>query len=137
MAIEAFFEAPRIIQAHALAAGAAVLLGGVQVAGPKLGRRVHRLLGWSWVAIMAFVVLTAVLMRPVMLGELKGWAFQPVMVFIPLTAWGLWGGLRHIRSGRIKRHARTMRQLYAGALIVAGVFAFLPSRLMGKVVFGG
>jgi uncharacterized membrane protein len=34
-------------------------------------------------------------------------------------------------------HRSTMIGLYVGALVIAGLFTFVPGRIMHKVLFGG
>lgn len=45
--------------------------------------------------------------------------------------------LGHARRGRIGSHRRAMLSLFFGALVIAGGFTLLPTRIMGRVVFGG
>ena len=44
------------IPSHALAAMAAVVLGGAQLASAK-GTARHRALGWAWVGLMTYVAI--------------------------------------------------------------------------------
>ena len=42
-----------------------------------------------------------------------------------------------MRAGQdVRRHQRAMIGLFAGALVIAGVFTFLPGRIMHAVLFG-
>ena len=56
--MEILFEQASPIPHHALAAFAAVILGAVQLWMPK-GGRVHRIMGYIWVALMAIVSLSS------------------------------------------------------------------------------
>jgi uncharacterized membrane protein len=40
------------------------------------------------------------------------------------------------RRHNVQRHRTTMLWLFAGALIIAGLFTFMPGRIMHAVVFG-
>jgi uncharacterized membrane protein len=40
---------------------------------------------------------------------------------------------RHVVIG----HKLTMLGLFAGALVIAGIFTFAPGRIMHRVMFGG
>ena len=40
------------------------------------------------------------------------------------------------RRHDVRRHRRGIVGLFAGALVVAGIFTFLPGRIMHAVVFG-
>jgi uncharacterized membrane protein len=48
---------------------------------------------------------------------------------LPLGVW-------HAHNHRVQRHRLTMIGLFAGALVVAGLFTFVPGRIMHKVIFG-
>ena len=37
----------------------------------------------------------------------------------------------------MRGHKLTMLGLFSGALIIAGIFTFVPGRIMHRVVFGG
>jgi len=43
----------------------------------------------------------------------------------------------YARRGNIRGHKRSMIGLFAGALIIAGIFTFVPGRIMHAVLFGG
>jgi len=52
------------------------------------------------------------------------------LAMLPL---GLWQAHRH----SVQRHRYAMIGLFCGALVIAGLFTLIPSRIMHKVVFGG
>ena len=43
----------------------------------------------------------------------------------------------HARAARIEAHRWTMIGLFAGALVITGLFTLMPSRVMHQVVSGG
>jgi uncharacterized membrane protein len=43
----------------------------------------------------------------------------------------------HARRHWVRSHRAAMISLFAGALVIAGVFTLLPGRVMHEVVFGG
>jgi uncharacterized membrane protein len=45
----------------------------------------------------------------------------------------VWRAHRH----EVARHRRAMLALFAGALLIAGLFTFLPGRIMHAVLLGG
>jgi uncharacterized membrane protein len=45
-------------------------------------------------------------------------------------------GVAFARRHKVKPHARMMTGLFTGGLILAGLFAFFPGRLMWQVFFG-
>jgi len=66
-----------------------------------------------------------------------GTGINALHVFTAITAISLWAALTGIRRGDVKRHAGSMIGLYVGGLIIAGLFAFIPGRMMWQAVFGG
>lgn len=133
MTLAALTAAPAIIQWHAAAAVAALLLGVVQLVGRKGGRR-HRALGYLWAALLGSVAASSIWISKerMQLGPfswIHGLSLL-VLVMLPL-------GLLSARRGRIARHRGIMIGLFTGALVIAGLFTLAPGRIMGRVVFGG
>ena len=128
---DALLAAPWSVQIHVAGALAALVIGAVILLLPK-GTGFHRALGWSWVASMIIVAVTSV----VMIADLRG-GVNVLHIFTAITVLSLWAGLTGIRRRDVRRHAGSMVGLYVGGLIVAGVFAFIPGRVMWNVFFGG
>ncbi len=77
--MDLLFQESAPIPTHALAAMLAVILGGLQLASTK-GTTQHRMLGWIWVLLMAYVSISSFF-----ISELKLWgAFSPIHL---LSAW--------------------------------------------------
>lgn len=132
MTLDPLWQAGPITAIHALLAIAAFVLGAVQLALPKGGAR-HRAMGRAWVALMLGAALSAPL-----IGGWTGWGdLSWLHGLVLLTVFGLWGGVRAARAGDRRDHARTMLMVFAGALVIAGGFAFAPGRVMHAVVTGG
>lgn len=139
MSLEPLLQAPLIIQIHAFGAIAALALGLVQIAAPK-GTLPHKTVGILWVALMTVVAASsAFILQPAEPGTPYWERLTPIHLFIPVTALGLIGGTRFLLRGgpRMKAHSRPFISVFLGGLIVAGVLAFLPGRIMHEVVFGG
>jgi uncharacterized membrane protein len=125
-------SAPLSVQLHAYAALAAFALGTVQLARVK-GTASHRVLGYTWVGLMLIVALSSFWIH-----DLRVWGpWSPIhllsilsLIMLPL---GLWYARRHIVRG----HKLTMLGMFAGALVIAGLFTLAPGRIMYRVVFGG
>jgi uncharacterized membrane protein len=119
------------IQLHAFAAMAAFALGIVQLSSPK-GTLPHRTLGWIWVTLMVVVSVTAFFIH-----EIRLWGpWSPIhllaiftLVTLPLAIW-------HARRHAVAHHRLAMISIFTGALVVAGLFTFVPGRIMHAVVFG-
>jgi len=127
----AFMRAPLTIKVHAGAAIAALILGAVQLVAPK-GTIPHRTLGYIWAALMVTVATTAIFIR-----EINGGDFSFIHIFVPLTFFGLYGTITHARAMRGDKHRSAVFGLLFGALLVPGLFAFMPGRLMWQMFFGG
>jgi uncharacterized membrane protein len=123
--------ASHAIQVHAFAAMTAFALGIVQLAAPK-GTLPHRTLGWIWVVLMAVVAVSSAFVHTIRL-----WGpFSPIhllsiftLIMLPVA---VWRAHRH----DVLNHRNAMLGLFAGALVIAGLFTFLPGRIMHDVAFG-
>ncbi|MBR1232738.1 DUF2306 domain-containing protein [Bradyrhizobium sp. AUGA SZCCT0177] len=131
MSFAPLLDAAPAIPFHAFAAMAAFALGVVQFAAPK-GTLPHRTLGWIWVGLMAVVAISSFWIHEIRL--LGPWSpihllsiFTPIMLVL-----GVWYARRH----KVRGHKITMISIFAGALVVAGLFTFVPGRIMHAVVFG-
>jgi uncharacterized membrane protein len=132
MSFEPLTSAPLAIQLHAWAAMAAFALGVVQLASVK-GTTRHRALGYTWVALMLVVAISAFWIH-----ELKVWgAWSPIHLLAIFTLTMLPLGVYRARSHNVNAHKFTMLGIFGGALLIAGLFTFVPGRIMYKVVFGG
>lgn len=130
MAIEHFLGASPVVQVHALAAIGALAIGGMIYALPK-GRLKHRVLGISCAVLLAVTAITAIFITGVN-GDM--WSF--IHVFVPLTAMGIFGVAMAVRRRDFKKHKDAARGLIFGALLVPGILAFMPGRLMHLTFFG-
>ena len=119
------------IPIHAFAAMAAFVLGLVQLTAPK-GTLPHRTLGWIWVALMAVVAGSSFGIHE--LRTVGPWSAIHLLSIFTLVM--LLVGVIAARSHNVARHKRTMMGLFGGALIIAGLFALMPGRIMHAVVFG-
>ena len=130
--VEILFEQASPIPHHALAAFAAVIIGAIQLWMRK-GGRVHRIMGYIWVALMATVALSSFFIHEL---RLVG-AFSPIHLLSIFTLWSLYMAIRAAKDRRINAHRRWMQNLYVMALLITGAFTFLPGRTMHMVLFGG
>jgi uncharacterized membrane protein len=104
----------------------ALPLGAYILLRPK-GDGVHRLLGRIWAALM---VITAI--SSFWLQESGGLSFIHIFAVITLVSIPL--AIFWIRRGNVERHRRAMTNTYIG-LVIAGLFAFAPGRLLGTWLF--
>ena len=131
MSLAPLLHAAPSIQLHAIAAMAAFALGAVQLAAPK-GTLPHRTLGWIWVVLMFVVAATSFWIH-----ELRLWGpWSPIHLLAIFTLVMLPLAVLHARRHRVVSHRNAMISIFIGALVIAGLFTFLPGRIMHAVAFG-
>jgi len=131
MSLAPLLQAAPAIQLHAFAAMSAFGLGIIQLAAPK-GTLPHRTIGWIWVVLMLIVSISAFFIH-----QIRLWGpWSPIhllaiftLVTLPMA---LWAAHRH----EVNRHRLGMISLFVGALVIAGLFTFVPGRIMHAVAFG-
>jgi uncharacterized membrane protein len=131
MSLAPLLNAAPAIPIHAFVAMAAFVLGIVQFTAPK-GTLPHRTLGWIWVALMAVVAISSFWIH-----EIRLWGpWSPIhllSIFTPIMlVLAVWYARRH----NVRGHKITMISIFFGALVIAGIFTFVPGRLMHAAVFG-
>src|SRR6478609_7323012 len=125
MTLAPLLDAAPAIPLHAFAAMTAFLLGVVQLSAPK-GTLPHRTLGWVWVSLMAVVALSSFWIHQIrLLGPWSPIHLLSIFTLIVLPV-AVWRARRH----RVVDHRRIMTMIFAGALVIAGLFTFLPGRIM-------
>ena len=107
MTLDPLLSAPQPITVYAIAALVAMVLGGLQLWGPK-GTRNHRTLGYIWVGLMAIVAFSGFFIHVL---KLVG-SFSPIHLLSVLTLASLWYAIRAAWRGDIKRHRQTMVALF-------------------------
>lgn len=124
--------APPLVQLHAAAAVAALLLGAIQLARPK-GGATHRVLGWTWVGLMLLVALSSFgfVYDPLI------WGFSWIHGLSAFTTVAVAMGVVEARRRRIEEHRATMMMLFWFALVLTGAFTLMPGRIMHAVFLGG
>jgi uncharacterized membrane protein len=118
------------VKLHAFAAMAAFALGVVQLspqghAPPSCDRLV---LGGAdaVISISAFWI-----------HELRLWGpLSPIHLLAIFTLAMLPVGVLHARRHHVARHRFVMISIFCGALVIAGLFTFVPGRIMHAVIVG-
>jgi uncharacterized membrane protein len=122
-------SAPLAVRIHLASVATALAIGIVLLIGVK-GSAVHRILGWTWVSAMMTGAVSSLFIRVINHGALSyihllsGWT----IVALPMA-------VAYARRHKVRAHARTMTGLFTGGLILAGLFAFIPGRLMWNLFF--
>jgi uncharacterized membrane protein len=131
MNLAPLLNAAPVVQVHAFAAMAAFAMGVVQLAGPK-GTLPHRTIGWIWVALLLAISVSSFFIHGIrMWGE-----WSPIHILSVFTPLMLLLGVLAARRHRVRAHRITMVSIFAGALVLAGIFTLVPGRIMHAVVFG-
>lgn len=131
MSLTPLLNAPLVVQLHAFAAIAALVLGLVQFASRK-GTLPHRTVGWIWVVLMLAIAISSFWIHGI---RLVG-PWSPihllsilVLVMVPLAVFAA-------HNHRVRAHKITMISVFTGGLVIAGLFTLVPGRIMNAVVFG-
>jgi uncharacterized membrane protein len=132
MSLAPLLNASPAIQIHAFAAMGAFVLGLVQFAAPK-GTIPHRTIGWVWVALMLTVALTSFWIHEIRL--LGPWS--PIHLLSILTLFTVPLAVLAAHRHHVSTHRKAMISIFLGALLIAGLFTFVPGRIMYQVVIGG
>ncbi len=99
-----------LIATHASAASVGLLLGGYQLMRVK-GDRVHRVIGWIWVAAMLFVSTSSFAIRELRHGQLSLLHVLSVVTLVSLII-----GVVAVRRGNVHRHRGAMRGSWFGLI---------------------
>jgi uncharacterized membrane protein len=107
-------------------------LGAVQMALPKGDRR-HRLLGYGWLAVMAALSITGLLIQlepghVTLVHRISSGFAIANLVLTPVVIWSA-------RTGRRRLH-RGLAMTFFGNMLFSGLMAFIPFRAIGLLVFG-
>lgn len=109
---------------HIAAVLPAVPLGLYVLMTPKGDAR-HRMLGKVWMVLMLVTALSALFIR-----HINGGNFSFIHLFVPLVVVMMLRAISAARRGRIDAHKRHMVSLFLLGLLLPGLFAFVPGRLL-------
>ena len=117
------------LQLHVAGALSAFAIGTALMLGVK-GRTIHKRLGYSWIVAMAITAISSFF-----LTGLNGNSYSLIHGLSAWTVIGLPMGLAAARRRKIKAHARQMTGMFVGGMLIAGLFTFLPGRMMWSIFF--
>ncbi len=133
MSLTPLLNAAPQIQIHAFAAIMAFALGAIQLAAAK-GTVSHRIMGWCWVALMLLISASSFFVHGHGFRLWRSWSpIHLLSVFTPIM---LVAAVRAARRHDVRTHAIIMISIFAGALVIAGLFTLVPGRIMHDVVLG-
>lgn len=122
--------APTVVQVHLTAALTALAIGIVLMMRVK-GTTLHKTLGWTWVVAMGITAVSSLFIRGMNPGH-----FSFIHLLSGWTIVALPGAVYAIRRGKVAAHRRAMTAMFVGGLLLAGLFTFIPGRLMWSVFMG-
>lgn len=130
MTLEPLLQAGPVIQAHAYAAFAAIVVGATQLALPKGDPR-HRAVGWLWAVLMMLIAGSSLFIHTI--RTFGPWSPIHLLSLFTLgiTPYAVW----QARRGRVPGHGAAMISIYVLALIITGLFTLWPGQIMNKVLF--
>jgi uncharacterized membrane protein len=127
--ISPMLDAGLIVQLHVLGAVTAFVIGAVLLRGVK-GSGLHRKLGYTWVAAMTLAAISSFFLVGLngnnysFIHGLSAWT----IIVLPMAVVAA-------RRKNIRKHAKDMTNMFLGGLLVAGLFAFLPGRMLWSIFF--
>lgn len=122
-------EASLVLKLHVGGALTAFGTGTALMMGVK-GRDLHKRLGYTWVVAMAVTAISSFF-----LTGLNGNQFSWIHGLSAWTLIGLPMGIAAARRKDIKKHRKDMTNMFTGGMLVAGLFTFLPGRMMWSIFF--
>lgn len=117
-------------QVH-IAGAISTMLIGIILMNARKGFKLHRTLGWAWVGTMSVTALSSFFIT----------SFSPVH-FSPIHALSAWTmislpmAIAAVRRRDIGKHRKEMTNMFVGGMVIAGLFSFMPGRLMWITFFG-
>ena len=121
-----------VIAVHVSFALGALVLGPVALTARK-GSPLHRASGYAWVVLMLGAAISSAFIRDFRLPNLMG--YTPIHIFTVATIVGVTAAVIFAVRRNIAMHKRIMWRTYVGGCVGAGLFALLPSRLLGDLVW--
>lgn len=108
---------------------------GAYILWRRKGDRLHKFLGRIWALLMFTTAIVSFWIGRPNGSGLFGTHLSFIHIFAIITIVSIPMGIWMARIGNIKEHYRSMQGPYIG-LLIAGLFAFIPGRIMGSLVFG-
>lgn len=118
------------LQIHVASAITTFAIGLFLLSGLPKGTRLHRRLGWSWVVFMASTAISSFFLVGLN-GNHMSWIHGLSAWTVIILPFAVVAARRH----DVKSHAKHMRGMFLGGMLVAGLFSFLPGRMMWSLFF--
>ncbi len=124
-----FIEAAFVVKLHVLGAVIAFIVGIVLLRGVK-GSGLHRKLGYTWVAAMALTAISSFFIT-----GLNDHNFTFIHGISACSVITLPMAVAAARRRNFRKHAKGMTGAFVGGLVIAGLFTFLPGRMLWSIFF--
>jgi uncharacterized membrane protein len=121
-----------LVFVHLATAGAALVLG-IFILARRKGTGSHKALGWAWVALMGSTALATVFIRDFKMFNVLG--YTPIHLFTLSVAISLPLAIWHIKRGNVSAHQATMKGVFIGGCVLAGIFTLVPGRFLGQLLW--
>lgn len=128
--LDVLSKQPIQVKFHLYSVLIAVLITFYQYLAPK-GKLPHRVLGYLWLGFMAITAISSLFIK-----ELNNGNFSLIHALSILTLVRVPQIVYFARTKQIAKHKKAVNGLVFGGMLIAGVFTFLPGRLMWQVFFG-
>ncbi len=128
--ITPFLTSGLALKIHVVSAISTFLIGALLLSGLPKGTRTHKQLGWTWV-----ITMTSTAVSSFFLVGLNGVHFSWIHGLSAWTIIILPFALVAARRHNVTAHANHMRGMFLGGMVIAGLFSFLPGRLMWHMFF--
>ncbi|MBB6507052.1 MULTISPECIES: DUF2306 domain-containing protein [Rhizobium] len=132
MNLQPLLDAPIAVQIHVAAVLPAAVLGAYILLNRK-GTPIHRLLGRIWMMLMAVTSLSSFFIHGIDLV----YGFGPIHLLSIFVLFNIWQAIASARARNIRLHKAAVKGMYFGGIVIAGLFTFIPGRIMNAVVFSG
>ena len=120
---------PMAVIIHLIVALLALVFGLLMWFRPK-GTPSHKLIGRGFIALMLVTATSAIFIR-----QINNGSFSWIHIFVPITFIGAYQVVSSIRRGEVKKHKRHVQGMFFGALLIPGLFAFMPGRTLWMIFF--
>ena len=132
MSLAPLLNAPLAVQFHVYTVVPAAIIGAYILANRK-GTPLHKFLGRIWIGLMIATSFSTFFIHSINLF----FGFSPIHLLSIGVIFGSVMAVVEVRRGNIEAHKRYLVGNYLGGIVLAGLFTFIPGRIMNEVVFGG
>lgn len=133
MNIKFLLDSTFAIKIHTLSAFIAILVGGFQFIAPK-GNKLHKILGNVWIFLMLATSISSFWIKGLIHNNFF-FGYSPIHLLSILVITQIIAAYYYAKTNQIIKHKKTMIGVYFFGLILAGVFTFVPGRILYKVFF--